>query len=302
MDANRRSVLRAIGAAGGIGIAGCTTGNPPPVCGEIATPASVSLPVASGGPTSGELPVEVLHARLTESLVVDQGVLTSIQTSDAISETEGQPLQFLEVAVRITPGDGTPTRTRTDEGTPPVRQSPDDETRVDDLSVSLGLDDETYRPPFSSTVSLRHTPFSEGHPIGVAVPVGDVAQASVRFETRDRVATWEIPDGLVASFDAVPSFAVLEATITGEECTGTSHGFDHGILDLTIENTGDRDGRFQAVTISYDGPSDVYHYLSVPVPGQESVRVKRPLRKYESGELELRGSVDDRILGYERSG
>jgi len=305
MGVNRRSVFRAMAAAVGTGIAGCVSGDSTttvsgdstttvPDCGEIVTPKSVSLPVVSGGPTDGDL-LEVLHARLTESLVIDEGPFNSVKTSDAMSETEGQPLQFLEVAVDITGEAGTTTGPGTGSGTPPIRDP--DALTLSDLTVSLNLDGETHHPAFSSGVPF--TPLSEGIPIGMSVPIRTVEQASVRFEARDRVATWDVPDELLAAFDAVPTFSLQEATFTGEECTTPPHDFTHGILELMIENTGDRDGRFQAPTISQDGPSDTYHYFSVLVPSGESVRVERPLEKYESGDLELVGSLEDRIFGYQ---
>lgn len=282
-------------AAGGAGIAGCVSGTPLPACEEIVTPVSVSLPVASGGSTSGDLPVEVLHARLTESLVYHRLMAELVKTSDAISDEEGTPLQFLEMAVRITDEVGTPTTTGTGDGNPPGR----DVFLPRDLTVSLNLDGETSRPAFSSRVSGSPLPEPpEGQPIGVSVPVSAVEQASVRFEARGSVSTWDVPDELLASFDAVPVFSVQEATITGEECKTTPNDVEHGILELTVENTGDRDGRFQALSRASNGPADLRHYLSVPVPSGESVRVKRLLRKYDPGGIELQGSVDDRVFSY----
>jgi hypothetical protein len=327
----RRGLLRAAAIAGSIGIAGCASDDSTtpgsrdatatsPGDGETATtslagctgvgltspdcegttpttPDSISLPVASGGSTSGELPVEVLNARLTESLVIEH-TFKIIRTSAGISDEEGVPLQFLEIAIEIDE-DGGGADTETPEGTPPVRQSPSG-IQPRDIEASLDLDGKRYRPPFSSTSGLGGvlSPLPGGSDIGIAIPVQDVEQATVRLEADDRTATWEIPGALLEAFDAVPSFSVRDASIV-EGCATTPGGPSTVVLDLTVENTGDRDGWFQA-TVLHPSYADADYYVSVPVPAGTSVRAKRAVMEsvqdgpYEIGEW----SADTRSFSY----
>jgi len=299
---NRRGFLQSGSLLLVAGIAGCTVRTENSGTCKEATPtllSSVSLPIASGGETSGELPVEVLNARVTESLLIWDVVAVPIKTSEGISNEEGESLQFLEVALDIDDEDRTETETRRRRRTRRDPESPSPEgVRAEDLDVSLDLDGETYHPPFSSTLVQQYSPFSEGESIGMAIPMQDVDQASVHFETDDRTATWQIPEELLGAFTAVPSFSVQDSSLT-LACGPSSDELPRILLEATVENTGDRNGLFQA-TAHTSHVSDEYLYVSVPVPAGESVRGKDILKETSPGGThELEGwSEETRVFEF----
>lgn len=144
------------------------------------------------------------------------------------------------------------------------------------------LDGERVDPP--TDITLRGY-----RPAGaVAVPVRDVERAAVVM-TRGEEPAWALPDGQVQRLGAAPEFALQDAT------------FDHesAELTLTVENSGDRDGRFRG---GVDFGDDYTVPIEFPVAAGEShtetVTLSPPWEATADREFDV--SADTRVLQFDQ--
>lgn len=133
-----------------------------------------------------------------------------------------------------------------------------DDTAVTDLPLTPVIDDE---PADGDTYRLR---FGDGDQsrIGFRIPVGDVQHGVLEWRPReDERYRWEIPTSILADLEVSPrfeveSFTVPESIERDEQFTGS----------VTVQNVGERDGRFLATVESLGS-------ASVPIAGPFSFEV-----------------------------
>ena len=274
---NRRRFLAVAG--GVVTLAGCTTSDddsssaetPSPT--ETATSTETPSPTPTGPPEYQigemdefgglELAVtstavrDIAIAPYPEFAVVEdpdgfQFLVLAVETdeigSDAFTPTyepwlDGEPVDYAEHAPSFR---GSPPLESTDGSAVPVADGPDVE--------STGVDG--------------------GELIAIPVPTGEYEQISILASDDDRPAEpealWKLPDEVVADLALEPAYEVHDATLRLDE------GTDEFLLDLTVENTGDRDGVYQGLMNLQGGP-DLDNVFTFAVPADETVTEPIPV-------------------------
>ena len=124
-----------------------------------------------------------------------------------------------------------------------------------ELPFRARLDGESVDP-------AMRVPFHESETrYGVSVPVGSVGSAAVVLEGADRPA-WRVPAATRERLAAAPEFHLHDAALREEG--------GETVLELGVENRGDRDGTFRAVVVSAAG-DDLDAAVRFPVPAGERV-------------------------------
>lgn len=125
----------------------------------------------------------------------------------------------------------------------------------EDLSFVARLDGA----PVESSLGIALEP--DGTRYALSVPVRRVGDAAVVLDAGDRPA-WTVPVPVRARLAAASSFHLHEATVRSGD-GGT-------VLDLTVENRGDRDGTFRCIVVSKHA-ADADAAVRFPVPTGETV-------------------------------
>lgn len=123
-------------------------------------------------------------------------------------------------------------------------------------------------------------PGSEGN-LAFQLSIIDTASGAIEWapETGDRYG-WPLPDSVVEDLGRTPEFGVTEFSVPDSIPRG-----DPFTSSITVENTGDRDGRFLAVVLD-EGASSV--------PLQSKFTMEVPVGETVSRDLIGREIEDDR--------
>jgi hypothetical protein len=107
----------------------------------------------------------------------------------------------------------------------------------------------------------RDPPEWERRHIAFPFPTERHDSAAVQWQTGDSTVRWNLSEGVRETLAAAPGFHVKEPVA---ERRG-----DGVVVDLTVRNRGDRDGRFQAL-VSFDSIHDASSIVAVDVPASGS--------------------------------
>lgn len=95
----------------------------------------------------------------------------------------------------------------------------------------------------------------------LSVPVDTVTEVGVVLQAGER-PTWKLPESVIDRLAVAPEFHLHDASVL--EADGET------VLELTVENRGDRDGVFRAVAKHYSA-ADADTAIRFPVPAGETV-------------------------------
>lgn len=124
-----------------------------------------------------------------------------------------------------------------------------------ELSYDVRLDGT----PVGSRVRVRLS--DDGTRYALSVPVRSVDDAALVLASGPRPA-WRLPRPVIERLAAAPAFSLRDATIRDGE--------DGTVLQLTVENHGDRDGTFRGIVVSKTA-ADADAAVRFPVPAGETV-------------------------------
>lgn len=132
------------------------------------------------------------------------------------------------------------------------------------------------------------SPGSEGY-LAFQVSIADIASGAIEWapETGDRYR-WSLPGSLVEDLGLTPEFGVTEFSVPD-----SIPGGDPFTAAITVENTGDRDGRFLAVVLD-EGASSVplQSMFAMEIPVGETVSRELTGREVETDRDSVTGVLD----------
>ena len=270
---NRRRFLAVVG--GVVALAGCTTSDDDPSSAESpSTPTELpSTPTETRtatptGPSEYELGETAEFGGLELSVISAAVRDLAIAPYPAFAVGENPDgFQFLVLGVgtdEIGSDEFTPTYELWLDGEPV-----DYAERAPSFSGSPPLDSSD-----DATVPVAHGPdIDGGEPIAIPVPTGEYERVGVHASDGDRQsepeAVWELPEGVVADLALEPAYEVRDAGVRIDQEA------DEYMLDLTVENAGDRDGVYQGV-MALEGAPDLDRVFTVAVPEGETVTEEVP--------------------------
>ena len=148
------------------------------------------------------------------------------------------------------------------------------------LRTAKDGDRETYGP--------RERPEAEDQQLAFQVPTEPVDRAVLVAESEQEGTTvrWRVPERVVEHVEAVPAFGLVEAAIVGDG--------DETAVEVTVENTGERDG-ILLTTIADGNISDSAVAYTVPVVVGETATERTRIGELRSGQWRITRTAVRRV-------